>query len=260
MKQIIIFLVPLFFTSCDVVGNMGTTGLILLFVILILLFAAMFFYVAKKRKQADQTVIKFSNDVKQMLDKLNDPNDKIHALEQLVERINNDEQYKKNTSWRDSVLSKVYQHQALVYYKLGDTDKIIESCSHIIQCEPSHMMSYYNRGSLYGNRGEYDKAIKDLSDAILLDPAYASAYNNRGLAYEKTGDYSKAIADFSHAIELDPTPVSYFNRANSYVEIQEFDQAKKDYSRAIELDPLDESQIRNNIDMAMEYINGRVSQ
>lgn len=259
MKQIVILGLSLILTSCDIASNTGTAGLIILFAVLIASLCTMFFYVAKKKKQADQTANKFSNDVKLMLDKLNDPNDKIRALEQLIDRINKDEQYKKNAAWRDSILSKVYQHMALVYYKLGDNDKIIEACSHVLSCEPSHMMSYYNRGSLYGNKGEYEKAIKDLSDAINLDPSYSSAYNNRGLAYEKLGDYEKAIADFGHAIELDPTAIAYYNRANSYVEHGEYELAKNDYKKAIELDPLDETQIRKGIDSALEYIDNKSS-
>ncbi|WP_165020680.1 tetratricopeptide repeat protein [Dysgonomonas sp. ZJ279] len=253
MKQLYILLFPFLFTSCNVVDSMGTTGIIILFAILMLAMIGMFMYVAKKKKQAEQTATGFSRDVKAMIDKLGNPKDKIKALEQTIDRIKADETYKKTTAWRDSLLSKVYQHMAAVYFTMNEEEKVIETCTEIIALEPGNMMSYYNRGSLYSNRGQYEKALKDLTEAISIDSSYASTYNNRGLVYDKMGQHEKAIIDFGYAIELEESPIAYFNRANTYMELNDYEKAIIDYKTVLEIDTEDLTDLRNDVEKALDY-------
>lgn len=260
MKRIYILLFPLLFSSCTVIDSMGSVGVIVLFAVLMLSMIGMFVYVAKKKKQAEQTASGFSRSVKAMIDKINNPKDKIKALEQTIERINNDETYKKTTAWRDSLLSKVYQHLAAVYFSLNLDDKVIEACTEIIALEPGHMMSYYNRGSLYSNIGEYEKALKDLSEAIRIDSSYASAYNNRGLVYDRMGEHDKAIIDFGYAIELEESPIAYFNRANTYVEIKEYEKALANYNTALALDPEDSANLQDEIKKTIDFLQEKLKE
>lgn len=254
MKHIYVLLsFPLLMTSCNL-ASLGTGGLVVLFALLFGAMAAMFFFVAKRKKKAENTASGFSREVREMLSKISDPQAKIIALEQLIERINTDSRYKKDTSWRDKVLSKVYQQMASVYYSLGDEGKVIDVCTQIIALEPAHMMSYYNRGTLYGNHERYDEAIKDLTEAIDLDSNYANGYNNRGLIHHKMGEYAKAAADFEQAIQLDPTPISYYNRGNAYAALGDKEKALADYRKALSIDLDDHSGIAHNVQIAIDAI------
>lgn len=234
MRYAIILTIPIFFTSCTSVMSYGIIGVIVLFALMFILFALMFFLIARRKKQGEKSLVKFNNDVYLALQRLQKPEQKADMLNALIERINNDEKYKKDTEWRDKVLLKTYIHLATVYYQMGDEMQTLNTCSKIIELDPQDGMSYYNRGSIYSNMGLYEKALQDLNKTIELMPDYASAYNNRGLVHEKMEHYQEALSDFDEAIRLEGSPIAYYNRGNTHYELNEYEKALSDYHNVIE--------------------------
>ena len=209
-----------------------------------------------KRKK-DMRLSSFSADVKNMLDNMTTSEGKIGALKQLVKRIESEEKYNKNPEWRNSLLAKVYEHMAGVYYSIGDEKGVIEACTQIIKYNPSDGMSYYNRGSIYNNLEKYDKALKDFDDAILIMPNYASAYNNRGLVLDKLKRHDEAISDFDYAIGLEPSSITYYNRANSYFEQEKYKEAKQDYQKSLE-SGINDEELKRYITTAIDLIDKKL--
>lgn len=260
MRLIFICSLPLLFTSCaSSIVNIGIIGIIAIFGIMLLLFSLMFFLIARRKKQGEKSLVKFNNDVYIALNKLETPQQKVNMLTALIERINDDEKYKKDTEWRDKVLVKTYMHLAIAYYQLGDEMQTLNVCSQIIELDPKDAMSYYNRGSIYSNMGLYDKALLDLDKTIELQSDYASAYNNRGLVHEKMEHYEEALADYNEAIRLEDSPIAYYNRGNTYYELEEYNKALNDYQTVLDkLDNNNQADLRKEVEASIKIVKDKI--
>lgn len=261
MKYIIIS-IPFLFTSCSVssIAGFGIAGIIAMFALMFILFAVMFFLIAKRRKQGEKSLVKFNNDIYIALNKLSAPQQKINMLNNLIERINNDQKYKKDTEWRDKVLVKTYMHLATIYYQTGNEMETLNTCTKIIELDPKDGMAYYNRGSIYSNIGLYEKALNDFNRTIELLPDYASAYNNRGLTHEKMEHYEEALADFNEAITLEGSPVAWYNRGNTHYELANYQEALKDYQSALDnLGADSDSDIKNDIEISIRATKEKIA-
>lgn len=260
MKYIYISTILFLFSSCTSnIASIGMLGVIGLFALMFILFAVMFFMIAKRKKQGEKSLVKFNNDVHLSLNKLSTPQQKISMLKSLIERINNDEKYKKDTEWRDKVLVKTYMHLATVYYKMGDEMQTLNACNKIIELDDKDGMTFYNRGSIYSNMRLYEKALHDLNSTIELLPDYASAYNNRGLVHEKMEHYPEALQDFSKAIELDSSPIAYYNRGNTHFEIEDYSKALEDYETALsEIDSNNQSELKEELEISIKAAKEKI--
>lgn len=250
----------LLLTSCtSSVVNIGIIGIIAIFGLMLLLFALMFFLIARRKKQGEKSLVKFNNDVYLSLKKLSTPQQKVDMLNVLIERINNDEKYKKDTEWRDKVLVKTYMHLAIVYYQMGDEMQTMNICTKIIELDPNDSMPYYNRGSIYSNMGLYEKALQDLNKTIELAPDYASAYNNRGLVHEKMEHYQEALTDFDQAIELEGSPIAYYNRGNTYYELGKYVESLSDYNTVLaKLDDNGQADLKKEVEASIEIVKKKM--
>lgn len=248
----------LFFSSCNALsGNIGWTGLIVLGIILMALFIFMFYLIIKRRRQGDKSLAQFSASIQTMLSKFDKPENKIGALERLIERINEDDTYKKDTNWRNQVLAKTYLHLATQYHNIGDMKNTLKTCSKILELTPDDAMTLYNRGSIYLNNGEYAKALTDLNKSIELVNDYGSSYNNRGTALSKLGRNEEAILDFNKALELEETSIIHYNRANTLKDLKRNEEAIVSYQKSLELCDEDEEALRKEITSAIESLKGK---
>lgn len=260
MKKLIpiIIISSLLFTSCNQPQDWGIPAIITLFVLMLIMFAVMFYLIFRKRKQAEKSLAKFKRDLSLSLQKFETPQQKAKMLESLIDRIENDEKYKKDQDWKNKVMVCVLQPLAAAYYKMGNEAKALGICSEIIDLDAEHVMSYYNRGSIFSDMGLYDKALQDFDKAIELLPDYASTYNNRGLVYEKMQQYEKAIEDYTRTIEKEDSPVAHFNRANSYVQLNRYDDALDDYKQYLILDKDNIIGLKDDVKKNIEEIENRI--
>lgn len=262
MKYILCCFFPLILTSCSAnIASIGILGIIAIFALMFILFAIMFFLIARRKKQGEKSLVKFNNDISIALSKLETSQQKINMLNTLVKRINEDEKYKKDTEWRDKVLVKVYMHLATIYYRTGDEIQTLNSCSKIVELDPTDGMAFYNRGSIYSNMGMYDKALQDLNKTIELLPEYASAYNNRGLVHEKMEHYTEALNDFDKAVELEDSAVVLFNRGNTYYEMGNYEQALSNYEQALDIvDETTQEDLKSELEISKKVIKGKLNE
>lgn len=240
--------------------QIGLTHLIGISIGVFIIFFILLFLIIKKKNKAKLSLNTFSKDIQEMLKKYESYDDKIKALEILIERISNEKSYNKNPDFRKSVLSKVYEQMATIYNNAGNEDGVINSCSQIITLDPSNGMSYYNRGSIYSNWGDYEKALADFNDAAILLPNYASLYNNRGMALEQFGRLDEALIDYNHAIELEPSPIIYYNRGNLLYEMKKYNEAKEDYEKYLTLDPEDKYELTIDVRTSLTHIDNKLSE
>ncbi|GAB6011734.1 tetratricopeptide repeat protein [Viscerimonas tarda] len=249
----------LLFTSCSALkDSLSMFSLVIIFGLLIFLSSAMFFYVARKKKKANNNLASFSADVHNLLARIKSPSDKIAALKQLIERIENDEAYNKTPAWKEKVLSKVYEHLSAVYYGIGEESGVIEACTQVIALDSGNGMAYYNRGSMYNNQAAYEKALADFNEAAELMPDNAGVYNNRGVAQDNLGMYDEALSDFDYAISLEASAITYYNRANLHYEQKRFAEAKQDYTSYLELDPSDSLGFKRDVEIALQLIEKKL--
>ena len=219
----------------------------------------MFFLIAKRKKQGEKSLVKFNNDVHVSLSRLDTPQQKINMLNVLIDRINDDEKYKKDTEWRDKVLVKTYMHLATIYYQMGEEMQALNTFTKIIDLDSTDGMAYYNRGSIYSNMRLYDKALQDLNRTIELLPDYGSAYNNRGLVHERMEHYEEALSDFNNAIELEGSPIAYYNRGNTHFEMENYSDALADYTTALsEIDHDSESDLLSELEVSIKVTKDKI--
>lgn len=180
-------------------------------------------------------------------------------LNVLIDRINDDEKYKKDTEWRDKVLVKTYMHLATICYQMGEEMQTLNTFTKIIDLDSTDGMAYYNRGSIYSNMRLYDKALQDLNRTIELLPDYGSAYNNRGLVHERMEHYEEALSDFNNAIELEGSPIAYYNRGNTHFEMENYSDALADYTTALsEVDHNSESDLISELEVSIKVTKDKV--
>ena len=256
MKHTPLLSIPLLFTSCSSssFADWGIVSIIVLFALMLVMFGLTVFFIFKKKRQADRSMAKYNRDLNNALSKFDTPEQKIDMLKVLIQRIEADEKYKKDTDWKNKVLVNTYIPMAAQYYKMGDEAQALGICSDIIELDPEHAMSYYNRGSIYSNMGMYEKALADLDKTIELTPYYASAYNNRGLVYYKLDEYEKAIADYDKAISLEDSAISYYNRANAYYASEEPQKALDDFIQFLESDQGDDAEMRTDVESVIQLL------
>lgn len=248
------------FFTCNILSSIGTVGLTVLSISMLVLFGLILYTISKKKRKAKQNLSAFSQSVQQMLDKFETAEQKIETLNLLVDRIKLDEKYQKTPEWKDSVLAKVYEHLAKLYYQKNDEKGIVEASTKIIQYDPSNGMAYYNRGSIYSNWGEYKKALADFNDALIILPQYAGLYNNRGLVYTRLNRNEDALRDFDKAIELESSPIVFYNRANLYYDENKLEKALVDYQAFLNLDISNQYNLRKEVEEIISHIESRLSQ
>lgn len=246
------------FLTGSIFDIIGAKGLLIMFILIFIIFGWILYTIIKRKRKAKQNLSAFSLSVQNMLSKLDTPEKKIRSLEVLINRINNDTKYAKTPEWKDSVLAKVYEHIASIYYQTNDEEGMIKACSQIIKYDPSNGMAYYNRGSIYSNRGEYQKALTDFNDALIILPQYASIYNNRGLVYDRLHKYEDALTDFNHAIELEPSAIAYYNRANLYFDKENLSDALSDYRMFLQLDTDNQYDLKEEVETIIKSINAKL--
>lgn len=260
--KIIRFVTILFFafalTSCTTIAqNIGWTGLVVLSVLLMALFIFMFVLIHRRRKQGEKSLGAFSASISAMLEKYEHPQNKIETLKILIERIKQDEKYKKDTTWRDKVLAKTYLHLATQYNLLGDMDNTLDTCSKILELTPDDAMTLYNRGSLYSNVGKNEEALQDLTRSIEIVDNYASSYNNRGMVLTRLKRYNEAMQDFDRALQLEESAVIYYNKANAQKDMGNVDGALIDFQKALNLCEEDDKEFETEINNSIKLLSNK---
>lgn len=144
----------------------------LLFISLIILLIAALWFLNNWRKRAkneNASIRAFSSKIQNTINKLDTPEEKIKALKYALERVENNDEYRKNLAWRSGLLITVYLYMIMEYNKLNEHDAIIEICDNIIELNAKHSLTYYNRGYTYFNMGKYKEAAADMDTYLTLD-------------------------------------------------------------------------------------------
>lgn len=169
--QIIFLMIPVsIFSSCT--GTSKNIVTIAIYVILFAMLIGLLWYNWWKRKRIkaeNSSVTKFNSDIQRILAKLDTSEEKINALNYALERVLNNEEYKKNKPWRVSLIVTIYLHMTMVYSEQGNNEKVIQMCNEILELNPKHALSFYNRGYTYNKIGKKDEALADLQKYLVLD-------------------------------------------------------------------------------------------
>ena len=98
--------------------------------------------------------------------------------------------------------------------------------------------AYNHQGLIFKKIGEYQKAQSSYKKAIQLKPNNASAYTNLGILLKEMGEYQNAINCYEKAIQINPNYANvYYNYGNILQELKEMKKAKSCYEKLLNLDP-----------------------
>lgn len=158
-----------FLNLCFITSNIW---FIVLFVFLIILLVSALWFLNNWRKRATKenaSIRTFSNKIQNTLNKLDTPKEKIDALKYALERIESNDEYRKNLAWRSGLLITIYKYMVVEYNKMQDHENVIETCNSIIELNSKLPLTYYNRGYTYLAMQKYNEAATDLDTYLNLD-------------------------------------------------------------------------------------------
>ena len=105
----------------------------------------------------------------------------------------------------------------------------------IIQLNPSHTETYFNRGIVFQKLKQFQNSIDSYDQAIKLNPDYPQAFNNRGYALQELGNLNQAIDSYNQAILLKPDYFeAYYNQGTALEDLRKIDEAIISYTKAIQ--------------------------
>ncbi|UCD90179.1 MAG: tetratricopeptide repeat protein [Desulfobacterales bacterium] len=137
--------------------------------------------------------------------------------------------------------AEAYEKRGLLYYFLGQYDRVIEDFQTYIELAPAKAETYKMIGMGYLKSRLYEPAIDNFTQAIELDPELAGAYAYRAESYRLNGDYQNAIVDANRAIEIRGNPITtsdaYRTRAKVFWETGRNHEAYTDHRKALSMDP-----------------------
>ncbi|MDR6109136.1 tetratricopeptide (TPR) repeat protein [Paenibacillus sp. SORGH_AS338] len=115
---------------------------------------------------------------------------------------------------------------------------MIHDYHRLMEIEPEAVWIYFDCSWYCLENNDYELTIQYLDQAVTIDPTHALSYNNRGYAYQRLKDYDAALADYSKAIECDPDTNALYYRNRSYIyDFQgETDKAKQDWHKADQIE------------------------
>lgn len=155
--------------------------IILLFISLIVLLIGALWFLNNWRKRAKKenaSIRTFSSNIQNTINKLDTPQEKIKALEYALQRVEENDEYRKNLAWRSGLLITVYMYMVVEYNHMNDNEKVIETCNNIIELNSKHALTYYNRGYTYISMKQYMKAATDLDTYLTLDKKNSCGLHN----------------------------------------------------------------------------------
>lgn len=147
-------------------------GAIIIYSVLILALLGMFYFIYKKRKQANDesnSIAGFNRKIQGIISKLDTADKKIEALKYAYERIDRNDDYDRNMAWKNSLKTTIYLYMIVSYNEMGDDDNVLNICNRILELNPKHAITFYNRGCLHNKREEYDAALSDFEKYLSLD-------------------------------------------------------------------------------------------
>jgi len=98
-----------------------------------------------------------------------------------------------------------YFQLGLVYAKLGDFPKAIESYNKVAEMDPQFPDVFFNLGYLYAKRKDYAKAEEMYGRVVQLAPSYLDeALFNLGMVQERQGKKKQSIENLERAIQVNP--------------------------------------------------------
>ena len=104
----------------------------------------------------------------------------------------------------------------------------------LLQVDSNYYQAWTNRGYALAKLGQYEKMLESCSSATIIEPEAVYAWNCQGEALHNLERYPEAIAAFDRAIALDATdPIFWINKSESLQAEQQYPQALAAIERAI---------------------------
>ena len=95
--------------------------------------------------------------------------------------------------------------------RLGDIDKVIDSCNRVLALQPGHSAAAYNLGVALQSRHCHQDAIAAYRQCLAHQPANLSALMNLAVAYRETGKLQEAIDTCRQAMRIEPEAINLQN-------------------------------------------------
>ena len=134
--------------------------------------------------------------------------------------------------------TETYFNRGIVFQKLKQFQNSIDSYDQAIKLNPDYPQAFNNRGYAFQELGNFNQALESYNQVILLKPDYAEAFYNKGVIFQELGEFQNSIDSYDQAIKLNPDyPQAFNNRGYALQELGNLNQAIDSYNQAILLKP-----------------------
>ena len=147
------------------------------------------------------------------------------------------EVYKKILSFRPDD-HKSYSKLAMVYYHIGDFEKVKNACNRSLEMEKiTNPEAHYYLGLAADEEGEYESAAAEYRKVLTQEADYKDAHLLRSIALRRTKKYEEAKIEAKEAVRVLGSANSYYEMGRCYSALQDDRKAAGAYRKAIEIRP-----------------------
>lgn len=134
--------------------------------------------------------------------------------------------------------AETYFNRGIVFQNLNRFEDSIDSYNHATDLKPNHSQAILNRGHAFQSLKKYESALENYNQVITLEPNLSDGNYNKGVVLQQLGKYEESVDSYNQSINLNPNHYQSFNNKGfSLQKIGKFKQALKAYNQAISLKP-----------------------
>ncbi len=139
------------------------------------------------------------------------------------------------------VTSKDWAGKGYSRLKAGDYEGSIDAYSKSIELDPSHAVTYQNRGVSYSRLGDQQRALADFKKVLSMNDQKVplrDTYREMGVAYYRMGSIDDAVASWKKGLKKAPSDAGVLNNiAVAYLQQKRYGEAASAAQEAFAADP-----------------------
>ena len=125
-----------------------------------------------------------------------------------------------------------------IHAQLGEFDRVIAACRHVLALQPENVAAYYNLGVALQSQGNDSEAAAAYRELLLINPQHAVALANLGLVQRVLGQIADGIASCRQAIQIKPDMVEAHNTLGLlFKDESRHEEAAASFLQALKLRP-----------------------
>jgi tetratricopeptide (TPR) repeat protein len=158
------------------------------------------------------------------------------AIIEFTNAVNSDPSALNYLARADIYSERLYQTEENSYERTSMANKALSDYNSAARLDPNDPDIFQRRASLYNNYlNDKKAAMNDYKKVSELKPNDLYSFFFLGLIYHELDNFDLAIQNYTKSISIYPDGMTYYRRAESYIEQEKYKEAISDYTKAISI-------------------------